>query len=321
MTPPPRERNRKACDKCHQQKLSCKKIGGGDECERCHRLKRPCTSSPPLRNQRNSSATTRRNPREHDGGRRRTKTLAILPRSPPLLVPRLLSALPPPRLLRVSIIPYLPPPTPLPNRAPLATPRTKTRQVTSVIPVMSEQLVTDTAEQHQHQQQYMEPVCWPGHAVTASAEFSGAAFPSYFAPCWSEQSGTSRVDCLMDSSGYPDKSSSPPQDLRSFQAARGFSDLDSDLDLRDGDVPPGAHFVQLQHTAAAGAPAITSLDTRDPATAREDLGSYACYSTTMGFGPGFGQYGGGGGYGPGSRIRFDWQPATYSETSFQGEMT
>ncbi|KAK2054966.1 hypothetical protein LY76DRAFT_648726 [Colletotrichum caudatum] len=39
---------RKACDRCHRQKLSCKRVGD-EACERCIRLKEECTSSPSLR--------------------------------------------------------------------------------------------------------------------------------------------------------------------------------------------------------------------------------------------------------------------------------
>ncbi|KAK1991121.1 hypothetical protein LX36DRAFT_591155 [Colletotrichum falcatum] len=39
---------RKACDRCHRQKLSCKRLGD-EACERCIRLKEECTSSPSLR--------------------------------------------------------------------------------------------------------------------------------------------------------------------------------------------------------------------------------------------------------------------------------
>ncbi|PMB71814.1 hypothetical protein BM221_001910 [Beauveria bassiana] len=40
--------NRKACDRCHNQKLSCKRIGKG-VCDRCLRLNAECKSSPSLR--------------------------------------------------------------------------------------------------------------------------------------------------------------------------------------------------------------------------------------------------------------------------------
>lgn len=39
---------RKACDRCHTQKLSCKRVGD-EPCERCTRLKTECKSSPSLR--------------------------------------------------------------------------------------------------------------------------------------------------------------------------------------------------------------------------------------------------------------------------------
>ncbi|KAK1983570.1 hypothetical protein LZ30DRAFT_780448 [Colletotrichum cereale] len=39
---------RKACDRCHRQKLSCKRVAD-EACERCIRLKEECTSSPSLR--------------------------------------------------------------------------------------------------------------------------------------------------------------------------------------------------------------------------------------------------------------------------------
>ncbi|KAF9878189.1 hypothetical protein CkaCkLH20_04227 [Colletotrichum karsti] len=40
--------NRKACDRCHTQKLSCKRVGD-EACERCIRLNTQCKSSPSLR--------------------------------------------------------------------------------------------------------------------------------------------------------------------------------------------------------------------------------------------------------------------------------
>lgn len=39
---------RKACDRCHSQKLSCKRVGD-EACERCVRLQTECKSSPSLR--------------------------------------------------------------------------------------------------------------------------------------------------------------------------------------------------------------------------------------------------------------------------------
>ncbi|ATY65456.1 Fungal transcriptional regulatory [Cordyceps militaris] len=40
--------NRRACDRCHSQKLSCKRVGDG-VCDRCLRLNAECKSSPSLR--------------------------------------------------------------------------------------------------------------------------------------------------------------------------------------------------------------------------------------------------------------------------------
>lgn len=40
--------NRKACDRCHKQKLSCNRVGE-EACERCIRGRTACTSSPSLR--------------------------------------------------------------------------------------------------------------------------------------------------------------------------------------------------------------------------------------------------------------------------------
>ncbi|KAK8086101.1 hypothetical protein PG994_001075 [Apiospora phragmitis] len=194
----------------------------------------------------------------------------------------------------------------------------------SVIPVMSERmLVVTESDEQQHQQhpQYMEPICWPGHAVTA-AEFGGAAFPPYLAPCWPNgEEIIPRVDFLVGGD-YSDESASGPRGIsRPIQAACGFPNLDLDLDARDDDssmIPPsGAHIVQLQPTVAMAMP-ITSLHRRDPAYIREDLGPYTNFHPTMGFGPGFVHCGGD--YGPGSRVRFDWQPIVCAEPSFQGEI-
>ncbi|KAK8092203.1 uncharacterized protein PG998_015035 [Apiospora kogelbergensis] len=292
--PPPhaQERNRKACDKCHQQKLSCKKMGGGDECERCHRLKRPCTSSPPLRNQR-SSTTTRRNPREHDGGggRRRPKTLAILPRSSP-------------------------PSAATPVAVPLASSAynnsnhysasdsgsssySQDQDTTApAIPAMSEPLATDTMGDHQQhqQQQYMDTMCWAGHAVTA-AEISGAWGLYRRVVVTSSRHG--RLGGMW---------------IFPFQRDPGARN-ENNVPLR-----PGAHVMQLPPRVVA-APPITSADTRDPAIIRGDLdSSYAAaagFPHVMGFGPGFVQYAG---YRPGGRVRFDWQPLVCADPSFQGEM-
>ncbi|KAK1574039.1 uncharacterized protein LY79DRAFT_673182 [Colletotrichum navitas] len=50
---------RKACDRCHRQKLSCKRVGD-EACERCIRLKEECTSSPSLRyRKQNQQGSTR----------------------------------------------------------------------------------------------------------------------------------------------------------------------------------------------------------------------------------------------------------------------
>lgn len=43
---------RKACDRCHAQKLSCKRYND-EPCERCVRLKTECRSSPSLRYRKN----------------------------------------------------------------------------------------------------------------------------------------------------------------------------------------------------------------------------------------------------------------------------
>lgn len=44
--------HRKACDRCHAQKLSCKRYND-EACERCVRLKTECKSSPSLRYRKN----------------------------------------------------------------------------------------------------------------------------------------------------------------------------------------------------------------------------------------------------------------------------
>ncbi|OLN81352.1 hypothetical protein CCHL11_08558 [Colletotrichum chlorophyti] len=49
---------RKACDRCHRQKLSCKRVGD-EPCERCVRLKKHCTSSPSLRYRKQHPQTSR----------------------------------------------------------------------------------------------------------------------------------------------------------------------------------------------------------------------------------------------------------------------
>lgn len=47
--------NRKACDRCHAQKLSCKRYGD-EACERCLRLRTECKSSPSLRYRKQHTA-------------------------------------------------------------------------------------------------------------------------------------------------------------------------------------------------------------------------------------------------------------------------
>ncbi|KAM0334999.1 hypothetical protein ACHAQA_000033 [Verticillium albo-atrum] len=47
--------NRKACDRCHTQKLSCKRYGD-EPCERCLRLRTECKSSPSLRYRKQQTA-------------------------------------------------------------------------------------------------------------------------------------------------------------------------------------------------------------------------------------------------------------------------
>ncbi|KAK7979858.1 hypothetical protein PG989_012315 [Apiospora arundinis] len=313
MPPHAQERNRKACDKCHQQKLSCKKIGGGDECERCHRLKRPCTSSPPLRNQRNS--TTRRNPREHDGSRRRPKTLAILPRSsPPVAAAAAVATTP-----SVNTTRTLPPASSYSYSSSESGSSYSQDQDTTapIIPVMSEPMVTDTMDEQQQHHQYMEPLCWPGHAATI-AEFSVAGFHPYFAPSWSDEEGISKPRYLV-SGEFTDKAL-PPQDI-GIHTVSGFPNFDRDLDKTNDDgppPPPGAHIVQLQQSMATESP-ITSSDTRDLAVIHCDLeSSYtASFSNAMGLGPGYMQYAG---YGPGGRVRFDWHSMECAEPSYGGEM-
>lgn len=166
----------------------------------------------------------------------------------------------------------------------------------------------------------MDTMCWAGHAVTA-AEFSGAAYPLYFAPSWPGEEGTPSIDYLV-SGDYTDESSSPPRDM-GVSAVCGFSPFQRDPGARnENNVPlrPGAHVMQLPPRVVA-APPITSADTRDPAIIRSDLdSSYATaagFPHVMGFGPGFVQYAG---YRPGGRVRFDWQPLVCADPSFQGEV-
>ena len=56
---------RKACDRCHGQKLSCKRTGD-EACERCVRLKTECKSSPSLRykKQQQQSQTQQSQPQQ-----------------------------------------------------------------------------------------------------------------------------------------------------------------------------------------------------------------------------------------------------------------
>ena len=48
---------RKACDRCHAQKLSCKRVAD-EPCERCLRLRVECKSSPSLRYRRHQGSPT-----------------------------------------------------------------------------------------------------------------------------------------------------------------------------------------------------------------------------------------------------------------------
>ena len=47
-------RLRKACDRCHAQKLGCQRSSGARKCDRCTKASKPCTWSISLRNRRNS---------------------------------------------------------------------------------------------------------------------------------------------------------------------------------------------------------------------------------------------------------------------------
>ncbi|KAH8160694.1 hypothetical protein CIB48_g7551 [Xylaria polymorpha] len=67
-TAPP---NRKACDRCHDLKLACRRTSEG-QCERCLKANRSCTSSPSLRHRKKRSCG-RREPRN------RGKPLQIRP--------------------------------------------------------------------------------------------------------------------------------------------------------------------------------------------------------------------------------------------------
>ncbi|KAH8900393.1 hypothetical protein GQ53DRAFT_801047 [Thozetella sp. PMI_491] len=65
---------RRACDRCHAQKLSCHREENGS-CARCTKAKTPCTSSPSLRNRRSrplpdlTGAVSRERPKRHVPGR------------------------------------------------------------------------------------------------------------------------------------------------------------------------------------------------------------------------------------------------------------
>ncbi|KAH7319582.1 hypothetical protein B0I35DRAFT_429347 [Stachybotrys elegans] len=54
---------RKACDRCHAQKLSCKRTGE-EPCERCVRLKAECKSSPSLRYKKQQQQQNNNNPQQ-----------------------------------------------------------------------------------------------------------------------------------------------------------------------------------------------------------------------------------------------------------------
>lgn len=59
---------RRACNRCHTQKLSCKRLGN-EPCERCVRLKAECKSSPSLRFRKSSNnATNSSNKGSHQAG-------------------------------------------------------------------------------------------------------------------------------------------------------------------------------------------------------------------------------------------------------------
>ncbi|TRX91050.1 hypothetical protein FHL15_008032 [Xylaria flabelliformis] len=66
--------NRKACDQCHDLKLACRRINGG-QCERCSKADQPCTSSPSLRHRKKRFSR----PREP---RYQSKPLPIRPAPP-----------------------------------------------------------------------------------------------------------------------------------------------------------------------------------------------------------------------------------------------
>lgn len=58
--------NRKACDRCHEQKLGCKRLPDG-RCERCVKMKMDCKSSPSLRDaKKQQQQQQQQQPLNHD---------------------------------------------------------------------------------------------------------------------------------------------------------------------------------------------------------------------------------------------------------------
>jgi Fungal Zn(2)-Cys(6) binuclear cluster domain len=57
MDQPPK--TRRACDRCHTQKLRCKRIEGKNYCVRCTRAELTCIFSPPGKNQKQASSSGR----------------------------------------------------------------------------------------------------------------------------------------------------------------------------------------------------------------------------------------------------------------------
>jgi hypothetical protein len=77
----PKSMIRRACDKCHAQKLSCKRVGSNKECERCLRARRPCHSSLSLRFRKRQVQMTRHCGEESRGSRvRKNSGCRIQPR-------------------------------------------------------------------------------------------------------------------------------------------------------------------------------------------------------------------------------------------------
>lgn len=68
---------RRACNRCHAQKLSCKR-NGDQPCERCVRLKTECKSSLSLRFRRNRLLLEKSPQREHGSSKGR-RTVAVAP--------------------------------------------------------------------------------------------------------------------------------------------------------------------------------------------------------------------------------------------------